>query len=57
MQLCPQVSELEGIHITGVDLISWNQEGKITDFKVMIRPLKAINMIHEKMGEILSKGS
>ena len=45
--------ELEGVMINGIDMISWNSDGKITDFKVMIRPLKAINLIHQKMGEIL----
>ena len=47
--------ELDGIKINGVDMISWNDDGKIIDFKVMIRPLKAINLIHQKMGEILMR--
>jgi len=47
--------ELEGITINGIDMISWNTAGKIVDFKVMIRPIKAINLIHQKMGEILMK--
>jgi hypothetical protein len=46
-------TEIEGIVVNGVDIIRWNDEGKITEFKVMIRPLKAINLIHEKMGEML----
>jgi hypothetical protein len=45
--------ELEGIKINGVDLIKWNDAGKIVEFKVMLRPLKAINLIHEKMGAAL----
>lgn len=45
---------LDGIHINGVDIISWNDEGKIIDFKVMVRPLKAINKVWEKMGEMLA---
>lgn len=45
--------ELEGLAINGVDLIRWNADGRITDFKVMIRPLKAINLVHEKMGAML----
>ncbi len=47
-------TEIDGIIINGVDMIRWNVEGKITEFKVMIRPLKAINLIHQKMGEMLS---
>ena len=45
---------LDGIHINGVDIIRWNNDGKIFDFKVMVRPLKAINKVWEKMGEMLS---
>ena len=42
-------SEMDGIYINGVDLISWNEEGKITEFKVIVRPLQAVNMLHQKM--------
>ena len=49
-------SEIEGIRINGVDLIHWNVEGLITHFKVMVRPLKAINILLQKMGEYLMKG-
>lgn len=45
--------ELDGIQVNGVDIISWNEEGKIQDFKVMIRPLKAINKVWEEMGKML----
>jgi len=46
---------IDGITINGIDMITWNEEGKIIDFKVMIRPLKAINLIHQKMGEMLAQ--
>lgn len=49
-------AEINGIHINGVDIIRWNDEGKIADFKVMVRPLKAINMLWEMMGAQLAKG-
>ena len=45
--------QLDGITVNGVDMITWNDEGKIIDFKVMLRPLKAINLIHQKMGQML----
>ena len=45
---------LDGIHINGVDIIRWNGDGKISDFKVMVRPLKAINKVWEKMGAMLA---
>ena len=48
-------SEIDGIKINGVDLISWNEAGLITHFKVMVRPLKAINILHQKTGELLMK--
>lgn len=47
-------TDIDGIRINGVDLISWNEAGKITHFKVMIRPLKAINLLHRLMGERLA---
>ena len=45
--------EIDGILINGIDMISWNNEGKIVDFKVMLRPLQAVNLVHQKMGELL----
>jgi hypothetical protein len=44
---------IDGILVNGADMIKWNDAGKIVDFKVMIRPLKAINLIHQKMGAML----
>lgn len=45
--------EIDGISVNGVDMLHWNDEGRITEFKVMVRPLKAINLIHQKMAELL----
>jgi len=50
-------TKLDGITINGVDMIKWNDAGKITEFKVMLRPLKAVNLIHQKMAEILQAPS
>ena len=47
--------ELNGIKINGVDLISWNEENKINEFKVLIRPLKGVQLIHQLMGGTLDK--
>lgn len=47
------VTVIDGIKVNGVDIIHWNAAGKIDHFKVMVRPLKAINMVHQKMGEML----
>ena len=47
-------TEIDGILVNGVDIITWNDAGQITAFKVMLRPLKGINVIHQKMGELLA---
>jgi hypothetical protein len=46
-------TEIDGIIVNGVDIITWNQSGQIAEFKVMIRPLKAINLIHQRMAAML----
>jgi hypothetical protein len=46
--------ELDGVFINGVDIIRFNEAGKITDFKVMLRPLKAVQAIHAAMGARLN---
>lgn len=50
-------AEIDGIHINGVDIIHWNDDGQIVQFKVMVRPLKAINKIWDKMAAMLEKNS
>ena len=47
-------TNVQGIEINGVDIISWNEAGKITGFKVMVRPLKAVNLLHQLIGAQLS---
>jgi hypothetical protein len=46
--------DIDGVTVNGVDMISFNSAGRIVAFKVMVRPLKAINLIHQKMGELLA---
>jgi hypothetical protein len=46
-------TEIDGVLVNGVDLIKWNDAGQIVEFKVMIRPLKAINLIHQRMAAML----
>ena len=48
-------AEINGIQINGVDMIHWNADGKIDDFKVMIRPLKAVNLLHQLMRQMLEQ--
>ncbi len=46
-------TEIDGIVVNGVDLIKWNDAGRIVEFKVMIRPLKAIDVVHQRMADRL----
>lgn len=48
-------TQIGDIHVNGIDMIEWNKEGQIIDFKVMVRPLKAMQAIHQSMGEQLKK--
>ncbi len=47
--------EIDGIKINGVDIITVGDDGRITGFKVMVRPLQAINLLHRLMGEQLTR--
>jgi hypothetical protein len=44
---------IDGIEVNGVDMIRWNDDGRIVDFKVMVRPLKAVNLLHAQMRAML----
>ena len=46
-------TEIDGVHVNGVDMIRWNDAGRIVDFKVMLRPLKAIDAVHRRMAAML----
>lgn len=48
------VTELDGVSINGVDIIRFDNDGKISEFKVMVRPLKAINKVWEMMAAQLA---
>ena len=52
------VTDIEGVTINGVDIIRLTSDGRrILGFKVMIRPLKAVNLVHRLMGELLARSS
>ena len=44
---------IDEISVNGVDIIEWNEDGKIANFKVMIRPFKAVQKVQQKMVEAL----
>jgi hypothetical protein len=48
-------TEIDGIYVNGIDLISWNEENKITEFKVIVRPLQAVNKLHQQMQDMLER--
>ena len=47
------VADIDGIHVNGVDVIHWNDDERITEFKVMLRPLKALQAVIPAMAELL----
>jgi ketosteroid isomerase-like protein len=48
-------TEMDGKYVNGVDIITCNDEGRISEFKVMIRPLKAIQTVHAQMAKMLEQ--
>lgn len=46
---------INGTYVNGVDIMTWNDEGKISEFKVMIRPLQAVNLVHTQMKAMLQQ--
>lgn len=47
-------SVVDGITVNGVDIITWDRDGLITHFKVMVRPLKAVTVLHARMGAMMA---
>lgn len=50
-------ADLDGITVEGIDMIHWSESNKIVSFKVMVRPLKALQTVTAKMGALLSTPS
>jgi len=48
-------TEIDGVIVNGVDIIRWNDSGRITEFKVMLRPLKALGAVQQRMAALLEK--
>jgi hypothetical protein len=44
---------VEGKYVNGVDIIRCDDDGRIVEFRVMIRPLQAVNAVHEQMRAML----
>ena len=55
-QACLEFETIVGdVTVNGVDIITWNENGKITEFKVMIRPIKALNAVWQGMASLLER--
>ena len=46
---------VEGKYVNGVDIIRCNDAGKIVEFRVMLRPLQAVNIVHQQMAATLER--
>jgi hypothetical protein len=46
---------MEGTYVNGVDIIRCNEVGRIIEFRVMIRPLQAVNLVHRQMAAMLEQ--
>jgi hypothetical protein len=46
---------VEGKYVNGVDIIRANDDGRIVEFRVMLRPLQAINLVHAQMKAMLEQ--
>ncbi|MGB7868154.1 MAG: nuclear transport factor 2 family protein [Mycobacterium sp.] len=46
---------IDGIYVNGIDMIHWNDQQQIVSFKVMLRPLKALQTIIPAMAELLQQ--
>lgn len=46
---------ISGIPINGVDLIKWNEQGRIVELKVMLRPIQSVNLVHKNIDKIMKK--
>jgi len=44
---------VEGKYVNGVDIIRCDDQGRIVEFRVMIRPLQAVNLVHRQMAAML----
>jgi hypothetical protein len=42
-------AQLDGLTVDGIDMITWGEDGRITEFAVMVRPVKALHKLMELM--------
>tara|TARA_R110002110_G_scaffold205066_7_gene416903 strand:- start:28182 stop:28568 length:387 start_codon:yes stop_codon:yes gene_type:complete len=49
------ICDIDGIEVNGVDIMTFDADGRIVEFKVMVRPLQAVNTLHAKMQAMLEQ--
>jgi ketosteroid isomerase-like protein len=49
-------TSVDGTYVNGVDIVRCDETGRIVEFRVMLRPLQAIQVVHEQMGRRLAAG-
>ena len=50
-------TSVAGRYVNGVDIVRCDDAGRIVEFRVMLRPLQAIQAVHEQMGRRLTAGA
>jgi hypothetical protein len=48
-------SEVDGKYVNGVDIIECDDQARIVEFRVMVRPLQAVNLLHQRMKAMLEQ--
>jgi SnoaL-like domain len=48
---------VDGVVVNGVDMLRWDEHDRIVDFTVMLRPLRAVNLVHARMADLLQATS
>ncbi|GIV03767.1 MAG: hypothetical protein KatS3mg077_1510 [Candidatus Binatia bacterium] len=48
-------ARVEGIYVNGVDMLAWDERNQIVEIKVMLRPLKAIEVVRQRMAAMLEE--
>jgi hypothetical protein len=49
-------ADLDGVYVQGVDMLRWNEAGKLTGFTVLVRPMRGLNKLVELMAQELARG-
>jgi len=48
-------AELDGMYVHGVDMLRWNDDGRLASFTVMVRPMRGLTKLVELMQRQLAE--